>query len=62
VIGATGVAIDITARRSAEHTNLRLMTAFEQSDESVYCSIVEGRIEYVIQPSKAFPARPRPKC
>ena len=47
VIGATGVAIDITARRSAEHTNLRLMTAFEQSDESVLLLDREGRIEYV---------------
>jgi len=47
VIGATGVAIDITARRNAQHTNLRLMTAFEQSDESVLLLDREGRIEYV---------------
>ena len=47
VIGATGVAIDITARRSAEHANLRLMTAFEQADESVLLLDREGRIEYV---------------
>jgi PAS domain S-box-containing protein len=47
VLGATGVAIDITARRSAEHANLRLMTAFEQSDESVLLLDREGRIEYV---------------
>ena len=47
VVGATGVAIDITARRSAEHTNLRLMTAFEQADESVLLLDREGRIEYV---------------
>jgi len=47
VIGATGVAIDITARRSAEHANLRLMTAFEQADESVLLLDPEGRIDYV---------------
>ena len=47
VIGATGVAIDITARRSAEHANLRLMTAFEQADESVLLLDRDGRIEYV---------------
>jgi PAS domain S-box-containing protein len=47
VIGATGVAIDITARHSAEQANLRLMTAFEQADESVLLLDQEGRIEYV---------------
>ena len=47
VIGATGVAIDITARRSAERANLRLMTAFEQTDESVLLLDRDGRIDYV---------------
>ena len=47
VIGATGVAIDITARRSAERSNWRLMTAFEQADESVLLLDREGRIQYV---------------
>ena len=47
VIGATGVAMDITARRSAEQANLRLMTAFEQADESVLLLDREGRIDYV---------------
>ena len=47
VIGATGVAIDITARRSAEQANVRLMTAFEQADESVLLLDRQGRIDYV---------------
>lgn len=46
VIGATGVAIDITARRSAEHANLRLMNALEQTDESILLLDRQGRIEY----------------
>ena len=47
VIGATGVAIDVSARRSAEQANQRLMTAIEQADESVLLLDREGRIEYV---------------
>ena len=47
VIGATGVAIDITARRSAEQANVRLMSAFEQADESVLLLDRQGRIDYV---------------
>src|ERR1039457_2878606 len=46
VIGATGVAIDITARRSAEHANVRLMNALEQTDESILLLDRQGRIEY----------------
>jgi two-component system cell cycle sensor histidine kinase/response regulator CckA len=46
VIGATGVAIDITARRSAEHANVRLMNALEQTDESILLLDRLGRIEY----------------
>jgi len=47
VIGAIGVAVDITSRRSAEHAKLRLMTAFEQAEDSVLLLDVEGRVEYV---------------
>ena len=46
ILGATGVAVDITARRSAEHANLRLMNALEQTDESILLLDRQGRIEY----------------
>ena len=47
VIGATGVAFDITARRSAEQANRRLQTAIEQSAEAVILMDAGGLIEYV---------------
>ena len=59
VIGATGVAIDITARRNAEHANLRLMTAFEQADESVLLLDREGRIDYVNAAFEGVSGTPR---
>jgi len=46
IIGATGVITDITARRKIEQANLRLMTAFEQTDESVLLLDRAGCIEY----------------
>ena len=46
VIGATGVAIDVTARHRAEQTNQRLTTAIEQADEAVLLLDPQGRIEY----------------
>jgi two-component system cell cycle sensor histidine kinase/response regulator CckA len=46
VIGATGVAIDVTARRRAEHSNQRLMTAIEQAEVSVLLLDPQGRVEY----------------
>jgi two-component system, cell cycle sensor histidine kinase and response regulator CckA len=46
VIGATGVAIDVTARRRAEYSNLRLMGAIEQADTAILLLDVHGRIEY----------------
>jgi PAS domain S-box-containing protein len=61
VIGATGVAIDITARRSAEQANLRLMTAFEQADESVLLLDKEGRIEYVNAAFEGISGTPKAK-
>jgi PAS domain S-box-containing protein len=51
VIGATGVAIDVTARRQAEHSNRRLMTAIEQTDASILLLDPKGTIEYA---NKAF--------
>jgi two-component system, cell cycle sensor histidine kinase and response regulator CckA len=47
VVGATGVAIDITARRSAEQARRRLMTAFEQAEDSFLLLDREGRVDYV---------------
>jgi len=61
VIGATGVAIDITARRSAEQANLRLMSAFEQADESVLLLDREGRIEYVNAAFEGISGTPKAK-
>jgi two-component system, cell cycle sensor histidine kinase and response regulator CckA len=46
VSGATGVAMDVTARRNAERTNHRLMSAMEQAEESVLLLDANGRIEY----------------
>jgi PAS domain S-box-containing protein len=46
ITGATGVAIDVTARRNAERTNHRLMSAMEQAEESVLLLDPNGRIEY----------------
>jgi len=47
VIGATGVAIDVTARSQAEHSNRRLMTAIERADVAVLLLDPGGCIEYV---------------
>ncbi len=46
VVGATGVAIDVTARRRAERNNLRLMTAIEQTDVAILLLDAKGTIEY----------------
>ena len=46
VIGATGVAMDVTARHAVEEANRRLMTAIEQSEESVVLLNADGVIEY----------------
>jgi two-component system, cell cycle sensor histidine kinase and response regulator CckA len=46
VIGATGVAIDVTARRRAEYSNRRLMAAIEQTDSSILLLDPKGVIEY----------------
>lgn len=46
VIGATGVAMDVTARHAVEESNRRLMTAIEQSEESVVLLNSDGVIEY----------------
>ncbi|HEY5956749.1 MAG TPA: PAS domain S-box protein, partial [Polyangiaceae bacterium] len=46
VIGATGVAMDVTVRRAVEMANRRLMTAIEQSAESVVLLDAAGAIEY----------------
>ncbi len=46
VIGATGVAMDVSARHAIEQSNRRLMTAIEQSEESVVLLNSEGIIEY----------------
>jgi PAS domain S-box-containing protein len=47
VVGATGVAIDVTARRRAEQRNQRLMMAIEQADASLLLLDSLGRVEYV---------------
>jgi two-component system, cell cycle sensor histidine kinase and response regulator CckA len=47
VIGGTGVAIDVTARRRAERSNRRLMKAIEQADVAVLLLDPKGGIEYV---------------
>jgi two-component system, cell cycle sensor histidine kinase and response regulator CckA len=54
VIGATGVAVDVTARRSAERAKLRLTTAFEQAEDSLVLLDSEGRIEHVNAAFKRF--------
>ncbi len=46
VMGATGVVIDVTARRRAERTNQRLTSAIEQTHEAILLLDREGRIEY----------------
>lgn len=47
VIGATGIAMDVTARRNAERANRRLLAAIEQSAESVILMDSRGKVEYV---------------
>ena len=46
VVGATGVAMDVSARHAVEEANRRLMTAIEQSEESVVLLNSDGVIEY----------------
>ena len=47
VVGATGVAMDVTARRSVEQANQRLLAAIEQSAEFVVLMGASGHVEYV---------------
>ena len=46
VIGATGVALDVTKRHAIEQANRRLTTAIDQSEESVVLLDANGIIEY----------------
>jgi two-component system, cell cycle sensor histidine kinase and response regulator CckA len=55
VIGATGVAVDVTARRCAERAKQRLTTAFEQAEDALGLLDSEGRIEYVNAAFKRLP-------
>ena len=47
VNGATGTAIDVTARKRAEEECARLIAAVEQAQDSVMITAVEGTIVYV---------------
>jgi PAS domain S-box-containing protein len=46
IVGATGVAMDVTVRRAVEMANRRLTTAIEQSEEFVVLLSSAGVIEY----------------
>jgi len=45
--GATGVAVDVSRRNRAEHSNQQLLTAIEQAAEAVVVADPEGRVVYV---------------
>ncbi|MFA5263168.1 MAG: ABC transporter substrate binding protein [Opitutaceae bacterium] len=47
VIGAIGVALDITQRMKAQETEQRLATAVEQSAEEIIVTDIDGAIQYV---------------
>jgi two-component system, cell cycle sensor histidine kinase and response regulator CckA len=45
--GATGVAVDVSRRHRAEHTNQQLLTAIEQAAEAVVVTDPTGKVVYV---------------
>lgn len=45
--GATGVAVDVSRRHRAEHSNQQLLTAIEQAAEAVVVTDPKGRVVYV---------------
>ncbi len=45
--GATGVAVDVSRRHRAEHSNQQLLTAIEQAAEAVVVADPEGKVVYV---------------